>query len=172
MTNHDITKTGNQIFFLGLSLMILGVLAVITPFIAGSMVVIILGIIIVLAGISSIVNSSKSNEKIYLIVLGLIKIICGVLIISHPILGLAFLTLLLAFYFIIEGVWKIIMSIQYRNYSIWVWLFLTGIISLLLGVMIWMQWPGSSLWIIGFLLGINLIFTGLTFSLFSKEYLK
>jgi len=80
--------------------------------------------------------------------------------------------LLLAFYFIIEGVWKIVMSIQYRHYAIWGWLFITGIISLILGVMIWMQWPSSSLWIVGFLLGINLIFTGLTFSIFSKEYLK
>lgn len=169
MEDNQITLNTKHFKYIGISLIILGLLAIMTPFIAGSMIVIFLGLIIFLGGVSSIVNTKYSNEKVALTILGLIKIVCGILIILHPIVGLAFFTLLLAFYFIIEGIWKIIMAFQFRVNKVWFWLFLTGIISLILGVLIWMQWPSSSLWIVGFLVGINFVFTGFALTMFSKK---
>jgi len=92
--------------------------------------------------------------------LGVIAALAGIAVVMHPILGLAFLTLLLATYFVAEGVWKIIASFRYRPNAGWGWLLGSGLLSLVLGWLIWSQWPISGLWAVGVLVGVNLLATG------------
>ncbi|NIO42670.1 MAG: HdeD family acid-resistance protein, partial [Burkholderiales bacterium] len=82
-------------------------------------------------------------------------------VIGHPLLGLTFLTLLLVVYFLIEGIWKVIASFRYRPATGWLWLLISGVISLVLGWLIWMQWPISGMWAVGVLVGVNLLSTGI-----------
>ncbi len=77
-------------------------------------------------------------------------------------IGMAVLTLVLAAAFIVEGIWKIIASFSYRPAAGSSGLLLSGILAVILGAIIWAQWPISGLWAIGLLVGINLLFTGLT----------
>ena len=60
----------------------------------------------------------------------------------------------------VEGIFKIIMTMRVRDHDGWGWLLASGILSVTLGVLIWAQWPASGLWVIGLLVGIQLLFTG------------
>lgn len=149
--------------WLGIALIVLGVIAILAPVVAGSAVVFVVGAVILIAGITQIMRGLRSeawSEKILATVLGVISVLAGLFVIGHPLFGLSFLTLLLVAYFISEGIWKIIGSFQYRPATGWVWLLISGVLSLLLGWLIWKQWPVSGMWAVGVLVGINLLSTG------------
>ena len=60
----------------------------------------------------------------------------------------------------VGGIFKIVAALSYR-FGAWGWSLASGIIDLILGVMIWQEWPASALWVIGLFLGINLVFRGI-----------
>jgi len=62
----------------------------------------------------------------------------------------------------VEGIWKIIASFKFRPNPGWIWLLLGGGLSLVLGILIWNQWPLSGVWAIGMLVGIDLLTTGIS----------
>src|SRR5207344_2161858 len=153
-----------HLHWLGITLIALGVLAVLTPAVAGSAVVIVIGFILLVGGIVAIVRGLKaeaSTEKATGLILGLVTALAGIAVIGHPLFGLAFLTLLLVGYFVAEGIWKIVVSFRYKPAGGWEWLLASGGLSLLLGLLIWSEWPVSGLWAVGVLVGVNLLGTGL-----------
>ena len=60
-----------------------------------------------------------------------------------------------------EGAWKIVVSFRYKPATGWKWLLASGLLSLILGLLIWNQWPVSGMWAVGALVGVNLLGTGL-----------
>jgi uncharacterized membrane protein HdeD (DUF308 family) len=80
----------------------------------------------------------------------------------HPVLGVTSLTLVLASLFLIEGVLNIVLFFKMRSVGGSTWVLIDGIITLLLGLMIYMQWPSSSAWAIGTLVGVSMIISGVT----------
>jgi len=151
--------------WLGIALIALGVTAILAPAVAGSAVVIVIGFILLLAGIVPIVRALKaeaSMEKAISLTFGGITALAGIAVIGHPLFGLAFLTLLLVGYFVVEGVWKIVVSFRYQPATGWKWLLASGVLSLILGLLIWNQWPVSGMWAVGVLVGVNLLGTGLS----------
>ena len=79
---------------------------------------------------------------------------------GHPIAGVLTLTMILAAFFVVEGIFKIVMAIQMRSMPNWGWMFISGLIALVLGGLIWVGWPATAAWVIGLLVGIDLIFGG------------
>jgi len=153
-----------HLHWLGIALIALGVASVLAPVVAGSALVMVIGFILLIAGTMPIVRELKaeaSKEKTMGLTLGIITALAGIAIIGHPLFGLAFLTLLLVGYFVVEGVWKIVVSFQYMPATGWKWLLASGVLSLVLGLLIWSQWPVSGLWAVGVLVGVNLLGTGL-----------
>ena len=149
--------------WLGIALIVLGILAILSPAIAGGTVVTIIGLILLVAGVVQVLRTLQAGagtEKLLTTILGVITVLGGIAVIAHPFLGLAFLTLALALYFAAEGVWKIVASFRYRPTAGWGWLLGSGAMSLLLALLVWSQWPISGLWAIGILVGINLLGTG------------
>ena len=84
----------------------------------------------------------------------------GILLLVNPLEGALALTIVLAAFLVVEGIFKIIMAMRVRDHDGWGWLLASGILSVTLGVLIWAQWPASGLWVIGLLVGIQLLFTG------------
>ena len=159
------SEVGKRLMPGGIVLIVLGAIAVVTPVLAGGAVVIIIGIVMLVAGTGQFIQGMRAQtrgDKIMPIVLGSITGLCGILVIGHPLLGLGFLTLLLALFFVIEGLWKIISSFSYRPSRAWLWMLVSGFLSLLLGLLIWSQWPVSGMWVVGLLVGIDLLFTGIS----------
>jgi len=81
---------------------------------------------------------------------------------SKPVTGLASLTLALAVYLFAEGIFEFILSFALGPLPGSSWLMLDGIVTLILAVMIWRTWPTSAEWVIGTLVGVSMLFSGLT----------
>ena len=94
------------------------------------------------------------------LLVGIAYLCFGIYMIARPLLGVASLTLVLASLFLLEGILNIAMFFKMRPMHGSTWVLVDGVITLLLGLMIYMQWPSSSVWAIGTLVGIGLIFSG------------
>lgn len=93
---------------------------------------------------------------------GLFYIAAGVLVITNPIAGAAVLTLLLGWALIASGVVRLWAWFSNRQQGGWGWLALSGLVTLLAGILVAVRWPADSVWILGFLLAIDLLFQGMT----------
>jgi uncharacterized membrane protein HdeD (DUF308 family) len=93
----------------------------------------------------------------------------GLYILTHPLLAVGALTVLLAVVIIAEGVFDIITYFRHQRERPTGWMLLNGIVALLLGALIWGQWPSSSAWALGILVGVHLLMTGATRLIFGVE---
>jgi len=149
----------------GVLLIILGMLALASPLVAAVAVNVVISWLIVLAGVVHLViafHSHRAGSVIWRLLVGLAYVSFGIYLIAHPAVGVASLTLLLAALFLIEGILNVLLYFQVRAMQRATWFLLDGIITLLLGLMIYRQWPSSSAWAIGTLVGVSLIVSGVT----------
>ena len=149
---------------LGILVIVAGMIAIALPFLATLTSVLIFGFLLLAGGFVEIVNAflAHSWRGFFLHLLaGLLHIVVGLLMIDRPLLAAEVLTLILAVAFLVGGTVRIIIALVDR-FPDWGWVLLNGIITLLLGIMIWKQWPESSIWVIGLFVGIDLIFSGWT----------
>lgn len=163
--NQQETQGTGWLTLMGILLVVFGIIAIAMPAVAGKGVVIAIGIVLLIAGITEIISGLRSEGlagKLPPLILGLLAVLCGLGLLNHTWLGMKIITLLLIAYFVTEGIWKIIASFNYRPAAGWLAVFASGILSLILGVIIWRQMPEASLWAIGILMGINLIMTGMS----------
>lgn len=160
---------------LSIFMILAGIIAIAIPPIAGLAVTVIIGWLLVLSGIFHIIYAWHTRSRgalVWEIFLGLVYIAVGIFLLVHPIAGLASLTLALAAYLLAEGILELVLSYGIRRHRGWGWLLFDGIISLVLGVMIWLSWPHGAPWIIGTLVGISMLFSGtsrLMVSLFARK---
>ncbi len=149
----------------GVSLICLGVLALASPMLAAVAVNALIGWLIILAGVVHIVvafHSREAGSVIWRLLVGLAYVAFGGYVIARPALGVVSLTLLLASLFLVEGIFDIIQFFRAPSALRSTWFLLDGVVTLLLGLMIFMHWPSSSAWAIGTLVGVSLIFSGVT----------
>ncbi|HTU41073.1 MAG TPA: DUF308 domain-containing protein [Candidatus Aquilonibacter sp.] len=147
----------------GVLLIVFGVVAVGAPLLAALAVNALVGWLIVLAGIVHLMLAFRvhgAGSVIWKLLVGIAYVCFGTYVILHPVLGIASLTLILASLFLIEGILDIILYVKMRPIHGSSWVLIDGIVTLLLGLLIYMQWPSSSAWAIGTLVGISLIFSG------------
>jgi uncharacterized membrane protein HdeD (DUF308 family) len=147
----------------GVLLIILGVLAVASPLVAAVAVNVVIAWLIVVAGIVHLTVAFHTHEAgsvIWRLLVGLAYIAFGVYLIAHPALGVVSLTLVLASLFLVEGIFNIALFFQARSVRGSGWLLADGIFTLLLGLLIYLQWPSSSAWAIGTLVGVSMIMSG------------
>jgi uncharacterized membrane protein HdeD (DUF308 family) len=143
--------------------LILGAIAIATPFVTGVAVSVYIGILVAAAGILRIAHAFKSRQwgvGIWGTVVGVLMVLAGIALFARPVFGLATLTLVLAIYLLIEGFSEIIVAFKMKPDQGWVWMLFGGTVALLLGFMIWRQMPLSGAWAIGTLLGIHIVMTG------------
>jgi len=162
----DLVRRASTLSILwGVSLICLGMLAVAVPMVAAVAVNVLVAWLIVLAGIVHFVvafHSREAGSVVWRLLVGLAYVCFGVYLIARPALGVASLTLLLASLFLVEGIFNIVLFFRAPSIVRSSWFLLDGIVTLLLGLMIYMQWPSSSAWAIGTLVGVSLIFSGVT----------
>jgi len=165
-TPADIVRQASTLSIVwGVLLVIFGMVAVASPFLAAMAVNAVIAWLIVLAGVVHLMLAFRAHgagSMVWKLLVGLAYLFFGVYLILHPVLGVASLTLLLASLFLIEGVLDIILFFQMRPLGGSGWVLLDGIITLLLGLMIYRQWPSSSAWAIGTLVGVSMIISGVT----------
>jgi len=152
---------------IGLSILMIvaGVLAIALPQVAGIAVNIVVAWLLVFSGAAHLVfawYTRTAGGVFWELLLGLIYGFTGAYLLLHPIGGLVALTLALAIYLFAEGILELILSFMLRPLPGSAWLILDAIITLVLAVLIWKTWPSSTEWVIGTLVGISMLFSGIS----------
>jgi len=147
----------------GVFFIILGSIAIIIPQVFTIGIALLLGWLLLVAGIFQIIRSLSLRNMpgiSFWLFSGLLQVIIGYFLVIKPMAGILTLTMLLTLFFALEGVVKISMALMMRPLSRWGWVFFSGLTSLFLAIVVWAGWPGTASWVLGLLLGINMIFLG------------
>ena len=161
----SIKRVGGWFIGLGVVFVILGIIAIVEPGIAGITVSLLVGWLLIFGGVAHLIamfSGGGVGRVIWNVILGIIYIIGGFYFLTHPLLALGTLTLFLAGILIAEAVLEFIAYFQRRSEEGSGWLLVNGLITLALGVLIWRHWPSSSIWAIGTIVGIKLLMTGIS----------
>lgn len=100
------------------------------------------------------------SSRFAMLAVGVLYVLTGALVFYNPLQAVVALTLLCAAMLVAAGVLRIVMAFQIRSLPVWGWVLASGVLSLLLGILIFAQWPASSAWVLGTFLAIELIFQG------------
>jgi uncharacterized membrane protein HdeD (DUF308 family) len=152
-------------FVLGLLLTVLGVVALGAAFLTSLVTAIFFGAMLAVAGIMEVVSAFRVRRSggpfaLYLLG-GVLSAVVGLFILVYPKAGLAALTLLLAGYFFASGLFHAITSVVDR-YPRWGWDFFYGAVSVFLGAVVMAEWPISAVWLVGTMVGISILFRGVS----------
>jgi uncharacterized membrane protein HdeD (DUF308 family) len=148
---------------LGIALLVIGLAAIVSPIAFGEGLVWVIGVLFIIGGCFQAYQgfrSGGSNDTVFNILMGFLTIFVGIAIAGHTLFTLSVLTVLIGIVFLVEGVWKIVVAFSARQADGWVVLLVSGILSLVLALLILRGWPDSSMYVVGILIGINLLFTG------------
>jgi uncharacterized membrane protein HdeD (DUF308 family) len=151
---------------LGILLILVGIYAIYAEGLATLASVFAIGIVLLIAGIAQLVGAFMARGAGHIILtllVGFLDIIVGFALLQHPTVGALVITLLLAALFLFGGIFRFVSALwlQFPNYG---WVAASGVISFILGALLWMQWPISAFWFIGFAVGLNFIFAGIAWS--------
>lgn len=118
--------------------------------------------LMIFAGVAEAVHAFWKKEwgGLFLnLLVGVLYIVVGFMVLTNPTASAMTLTLIMAIFFILDGIFRIIIAVT-MHYPRWGWMLLNGIVTLILGIIIWQQWQQLGLRIIGLFIGIDLIFSG------------
>jgi uncharacterized membrane protein HdeD (DUF308 family) len=149
----------------GIILVLLGIAAILVPLIATIALTIIIGWIFLVSGIMGLITTFWARQAPgfwWSLISAIVAIAAGVVLLLWPVSGSISLTLVLIAFFVIEGIASIMYAIEHRNQLTgrWVWMLVSGIIDLILAGIIFAGLPGTALWALGLLVGINMVFGG------------
>jgi uncharacterized membrane protein HdeD (DUF308 family) len=163
-SNDTIKKATGWVIFLSITLMILGILAILSPIYASAFFTAVMGWFTLISGVIMVAQSivSKPVRGFWLnLIVGILYIMAGIYILFNLAAAVAVLTLTFGMLFIAEGIYSIIMGFVERAGLRMAWLVVVnGMVTLLLGILVLNRWPSSALWLIGLYVGISLFFTG------------
>jgi uncharacterized membrane protein HdeD (DUF308 family) len=163
---HEAHKQWGWYLALGILSIALGIGALLYGTAATLASVIVLGALLVVLGIVkllSIFQTRNAGHIVLYLLVGVLDLIVGWMLMQHALAGAAVVTLLLAALLVFQGFYGFVAALwlQFPHYG---WFAFSAIVSLLLGVALWLSWPISAAWFIGFAVGINLLFAGLTWA--------
>lgn len=160
-----IRSEGRNLKWLGILTLVLGILAIFSPLMTGISVVVIVGFFVLAGGVARLIwafQASGLGSGLLRFAIGILTLICGILMVTDPLLASGVLTVMIAVYLLVDGGFEVAASFMAPPAVGRGWLLFNGIISILLGIMIWRQFPLSGAWALGLFLGIKLLFVGLT----------
>ena len=161
----------------GIVLCILGMGAIVLPYLAGIMVTVFLGWLLVMAGVVGLISSSRTRAAPgfwWALISALWAIMVGGYLVSRPVQGLVTLTWVLTAFFIIDGLLMIFLALAHRAElsGRWEWLLINGVIDLVLAAIVLSGLPGTLTWALGLLVGVDMIFGGSSLIMMAVEARK
>jgi len=154
---------------LGIIMVVLGTIALFITPAATLGTVLVLGWLLVVSGIMEIIQTFRVRQwgGIFLhLVGGVLGILVGLLVVTHPVAGALAWTLLFASFFTVIGIFRLVAAIRLK-FPNWGWAAFDGAITLLLGFLLWAEWPWSGLWFLGFAVGVSLLLRGWSYIMFA-----
>jgi uncharacterized membrane protein HdeD (DUF308 family) len=160
-----VKKATGWFIAIGVLFILLGIFAILEPFAAGLGVTLLVGWLLVLGAVAHFIAAFKgggAKHVLLQVIVGIVYLIGGLYFLTHTIMGVSTLTLLLSGVILAEGVLEILAYFRLRSMHGASWMLINGLVTLLLGGLIWFHWPSSSVWAIGTLVGVNLLMTGIS----------
>ncbi len=148
---------------LGIVLIVAGLAAIAFPLMGTIAAKILLGWLFLIGGVMMIMHAFQApgwQGFLWELLIGILYAFAGAYLAFFPLTGLITLALVLSVLFIVEGIFEVIQAFRVRPHEGWVWLLLSGIAALAVGVLIALGLPSSAEWALGLLVGINLLFSG------------
>ena len=150
---------------LAVLMIIVGIIAMLAPWEFGLVIALVVGWSAIFNGVAQIIYGFRTHGGFHValeIILGIIYIIAGVYLLMHPVGGLLALTLVLACFLLVYGVFALVLAFRIKPLKGWGWVLFDAIITILLGLLIWAHWPFNSDWVVGTLFGISIFISGIT----------
>ena len=144
-------------------MIVAGVLALVYPIASSFAVVLLFGWLLIISGVVQGISllDARNVPHFWLQLVSIVlSVIVGVLLIRHRGEGMLALTLLLLVYFMVEGISKVIFALTIRPFPNWGWVLASGVVGILVALYLWASLPVTALWLLGVLLGIQLICEG------------
>lgn len=160
---NKLAKAGGKFTVMAWLAIIFGVLAIMMPWVAGESILLLVGLLVIAAGLLRMIwafQAGSLGKGILVFLIGALTLVAGVIVISHPLLTSAVLTIMLAVYFLIDGLSELFAAFslsQGRG-----WLLFDAIVTIALGVLLFLGFPIAGTVAIGVFLGIKLLFVGIT----------
>ena len=160
----DVRKNWGWLLALGIGFILLGTIALGMSVAVTVVTVLFFGVLLAIGGTVQLIQAFRSRgwQSIGMhVLIAVLYLVAGISLMTQPVAGSLALTALLGVAFVATGILRIVMGLQIKKSGIgWGWVVFAGFLSLILGVMIFMQWPFSALWVIGMLVAIEMIFHG------------
>lgn len=157
----------------GILMLICGLLAIALPLASGIGIAIVIGWLVLISAVWHLIFAFRSRGiggVLWQILLALVYGAAGIAILLYPLAGLAWITLILATFLLIEAALEIALYFNIRTRVNASWVLVDAIITLILAILIWAHWPSSSAWAIGTLVGVSLIFSGVSRLMLSSTH--
>jgi uncharacterized membrane protein HdeD (DUF308 family) len=148
---------------LGVVYFIAGIIALCSVFAATVASVFVVGIMMLIAGVAEVVSAFQVKtwgRFIFWLLLGILYIVAGFVAFENPLLTAVWLTLFLGAALVASGIMRIFLAFNMQHGSPWVWVAVSGVITLALGLIILARWPISAVYTLGIFLGVDLVFAG------------
>jgi uncharacterized membrane protein HdeD (DUF308 family) len=146
-------------------MIVLGIIAITFPFFATVASTLVFGWVFIVAGIAQIVyafQSRRAGQVLWKLILGILYLLAGIFVVVNPLEGVLAFTLVLGITIFVQGIIQVAIAFQMRRISQnWGWMLVSGIIGIIFGIFVWSSFPFSAVWLIGTLIGVNLLFDGI-----------
>jgi len=172
---NSLKSASKKVIIFAVILIILGILSITLPAYSGMTITVILGILFVIGGAlrtTFAFITTSWGSAILRFLFGLVMLLGGIWLIANPEMGMTTLTVILAIMFVVDGISEVMFSFFLKPIGGGTIMLLDGIFSIVLGILIWINWPASGEWAIGLLVGIKLVIDGialLTLGMVSKK---
>lgn len=161
---NDLAQMAKWFRGIGAAMLILGILAVILPHMATLTVQILVAVILLVSGAMHLAHAfyvRRWRSVTWEVLVAVVFLFTGLLFSAYPLSGIFALTLLLGGFFLIVGVLKTQAALSWRRRPGWILLLAAGLLSMLLGILLILGLPGTAVWAIGLILGIDLVVSGI-----------
>ncbi|MDX2243057.1 MAG: HdeD family acid-resistance protein [Leptolyngbyaceae cyanobacterium bins.302] len=170
-----VQPNSNRSLITGILLAVLGVGAIALPLFSTIVAETWIALILISAGAAKLVYAFQTREQdgfVWKLLLGALYVVTGIMLVAKPLTGVLTLTLLLGSFLLTEGVFNLFLAFRIRTQQNWLWVLVDGVVTLALGVMIWAQWPSNAPWLLGTLIGVSLLFSGISRIMIGLPVLK
>ncbi|WP_255198482.1 HdeD family acid-resistance protein [Halorarius litoreus] len=165
-TDYDTSQTDSRVPIIGGAIIaVLGLLAMVFPFVTGVSLSLLLGGVLVVGALVHVAHAFSPESfwgAVWQVVLAIVYGFAGISLLANPVIGLTTLTLLAIAYLLVNGVVMVGWSLVGRGNDGWIWLLASGVLSVLLAGGLLIGFPSTALWAVGLLFGVNLLVTGVT----------
>ena len=162
-TRETIRKQSIWYLIQGLLLVVAGIVALMAPLFASTFVIVFLGWLLIVAGIAQAIGLIGASQVHYFwlqLISAVLAVVVGWMLVSRPEAGLLAAALLMVVYFMVDGIQRLVFALMIRPMRNWGWMLASGVMGILLSLILAANLPGAATWLIGVLLGIELISVG------------